>query len=389
MQLPVPDKPALEHSQRLCDRISEAIRVNNGFIDFATYMNMAMYEPGLGYYSSGSGKPGAEGDFITAPEISPLFTRCLARQVSEILRMVKNPCVLEAGPGSGEMCCDLLLSLERIDCLPDKYLLLEVSADLRERQKILIESRIPRLAKLVTWLDTLPDKKFNGIILANEVLDAMPVQRFTMHGGEPFSLGVGIGGKKFEWRTAEPEAGLKRHIYESLDGYLHNLPDSYTSEINIRIMPWLGSMADILARGIVLLIDYGYPRHEYYHPQRSDGTMLCHYRHHVHADPFFYPGLQDITASVDFTAVAEAAVTSGLQVAGYTTQAHFLIGCGLDEVIKEMELTGGPEQIDLSNQVRLLTMPGEMGERFKVIALAKDIDSQLTGFRFLDHRSRL
>ena len=389
MQLPMPDKAALEHSQRLCDRISEAIRVNNGFIDFATYMNMALYEPGLGYYSSGSGKPGAEGDFITAPEISPLFTRCLARQVAEILHMVKKPYILEAGPGSGQMCCDLLLSLEQIECLPDKYLLLEVSADLRERQKILIETRIPRLANLVTWLDTLPDKKFNGIILANEVLDAMPVHRFTMRGGELFSHGVGISDGKFEWRTAEPEDSLKRHVYERLDGYLHNLPDSYTSEINIRIMPWLGSIADILAQGIVLLIDYGYPRHEYYHPQRSDGTLLCHYRHHVHADPFFYPGLQDITASVDFTAVAEAAVTSGLQVAGYTTQAHFLIGCGLDEVIKSMELTSGPEKIDLRNQVRLLTMPGEMGERFKVIALAKDVDSQLTGFRFLDHRSRL
>ena len=389
MQLPVPDKPALEHSQRLCDRIRKAIRLNTGFIDFATYMNMAMYEPGLGYYSSGSRKLGAEGDFITAPEVSTLYTRCLARQVSEILQMLENPCILEPGPGSGEMCCNLLLYLEQIDCLPDRYLLLELSAELRERQEKLVNTRIPHLAKLVTWLETLPKRKFSGIILVNEVLDAMPVHRFTMHGGEPFAYGVGFTNGEFDWRIADPEDSLKQSVYERLDRDIHNLPDGYISEINTRIMPWLGSMADILEQGVMLLIDYGYPRQEYYHPQRTDGTLLCHYRHHVHSDPFFYPGLQDITASVDFTAVAEGAVAAGFQVAGYTTQAHFLIGCGLDEVMETMQLSGDTERIDLANQARLLTMPGEMGERFKVIALVKGIEFPLTGFRFLDHRSRL
>lgn len=389
MQLPAPEKYALEHSQRLCDRISEVIRLNNGYIDFATFMNMAMYEPGLGYYSSGSRKLGTEGDFITAPEISPLFSRCLARQVMEILNMVATPCILEPGPGSGEMCCNLLLALEQIDCLPDNYLLLELSADLRERQIKLVETRIPHLAKLVTWLDTLPVRRFSGIILANEVIDAMPVHRITLHGGEALAYGVGFSDGKFDWQISELDDSLKQLVYERLGRNIHNLPEGYTTEINTRVMPWLGSMADILEQGALLLIDYGYPRNEYYHPQRTDGTLLCHYRHHVHSDPFFYPGLQDITASVDFTAVAEAAVAAGLQVGGYTTQAHFLMGCGLGEVMQTIKLNSIAERIELGNQARLLTMPGEMGERFKAIALVKGIDSPLTGFRYLDHRSRL
>ena len=389
MQLPVPDKHALEHSQRLCDRIRETIQLNNGYIDFATFMNMAMYEPGLGYYSSGASKLGADGDFITAPEISPLFTRCLARQVTEILNMLEKPCILEVGPGSGEMCCNLLLDLEQNDCLPENYFLLELSGDLRERQVQLIKTRIPHLAKLVIWLDTLPDKQFSGIILANEVIDAMPVHRITLHDGELLAYGVGFSDGKFDWQISELDDSLKQLVYERLDRNIHNLPEGYTTEINNRIMPWLGSMADVIEQGVLLFIDYGYPRNEYYHPQRTDGTLLCHYRHYVHNDPFFYPGLQDITASVDFTAVAEAAVATGLQVNGYTTQAHFLMGCGLGEVMQAIKLNSIAERIEMANQARLLTMPGEMGERFKVIALVKGIDSPLTGFQYLDHRSRL
>ena len=350
---------------------------------------MAMYEPGLGYYSSGSRKLGAEGDFVTAPEISPLFTRCLARQVTEILNLFETPCILEAGPGSGEMCCNLLLALEQIDCLPENYLLLELSAELRERQVALIESRIPHLAQLVTWLEMLPDTKFSGIILANEVVDAMPVHRITLHDGKPLAYGVGFSDGKFTWRTSEPDNGLKQLVSSRLDQNIQNLPEDYTTEINAMVIPWLGSMADILEQGVLLLIDYGYPRNEYYHPQRTDGTLLCHYRHHVHGDPFFYPGLQDITASVDFTAVAEAAVDAGLQVGGYTTQAHFLMGCGLGEVMQTFKPDSIAERIGLANQARLLTMPGEMGERFKVIALTKGIDLPLTGFQYHDHRSRL
>ena len=389
MQLPAPDKHALEHSQRLCNRIREEIRLNNGYIDFSTFMNMAMYEPGLGYYSSGTRKLGVGGDFITAPEISTLFSRCLARQVMEILNTLEKPCVLEFGPGSGKMCCDLLLALEQNDCLPDKYLLLELSADLRERQTRLIETRIPHLAKLVTWLDTLPDRDFSGVILANEVLDAMPVHRFIMRAGVPFEYGVAFTDGKFDWHISEPVDSFKQLVYERLDQNIDYLPSGYTTEINDQILPWLKSIEDNLEQGVLLLIDYGYPRHEYYHPQRTDGTLLCHYRHLVHNDPFFYPGLQDITASVDFTAVAEAAVSTGLQVAGYTTQAHFLMGCGLAELMQSTGASSVAESVELSNQARLLTMPGEMGERFKVIALAKQLDMSMAGFRYLDLRSRL
>jgi SAM-dependent MidA family methyltransferase len=350
---------------------------------------MSMYEPGLGYYSSGTRKLGVDGDFITAPEISNLFSRCLARQVMEVLRVVKNPSILELGPGSGKMCCNLLLALEQQDCLPDNYFLLELSADLRERQTNLIETGIPHLAKLVTWRNTLPDKNFKGIILANEVIDAMPVHRLIMRNGELFEYGVGFVDGRFDWQIRELEYGLRQLVYEKLGKYIHDLPNGYITEINDQILPWLASMADILEHGVILLIDYGYPQYEYYHPQRTDGTMLCHYRHHVHNDPFFYPGLQDITASVDFTAIAEAAVSAGLQVSGYTTQAHFLLNCGLAEVLQATDVTGMAESVELSQQARLLTMPGEMGERFKVIALTKHLEIPLMGFRNFDHRARL
>jgi SAM-dependent MidA family methyltransferase len=389
IQLPIPDQYELEHSQRLCNRIKEAIYKNNGYIDFATFMQISMYEPGLGYYSSGTRKLGVDGDFITAPEISTLFIQCLARQLTEVLSVLEQPSIIEFGPGSGEMCCNLLSIFDQQGCLPDNYYLMEISADLRERQERLIESRIPHLAKRVTWLDTLPDRGFNGIILGNEVIDAMPVHRLIMQDGMPFEYCVGLKDEKFHWQVAELENGISKNVHEKLGRYIQHIPDGYITEFNNQILPWLVTMAEILECGIMIFIDYGYPRQEYYHPQRIDGTLLCHYRHHVHGDPFLYPGLQDITASVDFTAIAEAAVDSGMQVRGYTTQAHFLMDCGLCEFMQINDLNCAAKRVELSNQARLLTMPGEMGELFKVIALTKKIEIPLIGFKNFDHRSRL
>jgi SAM-dependent MidA family methyltransferase len=387
--LPVPGDSALAHSQRLCHRIRETIHLNHGAISFARFMEMALYEPGLGYYSGGAMKFGNAGDFATAPEISPLFARCLARQCRQVINELPRASILEPGPGSGRMACDLLHELEQLNALPERYLMLELSADLKQRQQQLVQERIPHLAGRVTWLDQLPAQGVSGIILGNEVLDAMPVHRLVKQDGEFRELCVSSTGDGFGWETAEPGRRLQEHVNTVLGDNLRNLPDDYVTEINLQVCPWINSLSDALVRGVMLFIDYGYPRHEYYHPQRTCGTLLCHYRHHVHDDPFLYPGLQDITASVDFTAVAEAADRSGLGVLGFTTQAHFLVENGLGEVLKQYSLTREADRAESGRQARILTMPGEMGERFKVIALTKDFRIPLAGFRTFDQRSRL
>ena len=387
--LPVPDRNALEHSEDLCRRIWEVIKDHGGTISFARYMEMALYEPGLGYYSSGTGKFGAAGDFVTAPDLSPLFAQCLARQCQQTLSLVQNPVILECGPGSGSLACELLAALEQEQCLPERYCLLEVSADLRARQQQMMQCKIPHLLSSVTWLDSLPAREFSGIILANEVLDAMPVNRYLFTEGEPRELGVGLDGGKFIWTVMPPAREKLSGLMSLVQDAMPSWPATYLTEINHNVAPWIASVTERLRHGMVLLIDYGYPRREYFHPQRSDGTLVCHYRHRVHHDPFLYPGLQDITASVDFTAVAEAALAAGLEVKGYTTQAHFLLGCGLAEILEEKQLTGVIERAESGRQARILLLPGEMGERFKVMALTRNITENLAGFRLADHRARL
>lgn len=387
--LPEPDSAASEHSERLCHRIREEISGNNGYICFSRYMQMVLYEPGLGYYSAGACKFGRAGDFITAPEISSLFTECLAQQCRQLLAFIKKPVILEAGAGSGTMLCDLLKVLEEKNTLPDKYLVLETSADLRDRQQSLVRAKIPHLEKIITWLDELPAQPLDGIIIGNEVLDALPVHRVKLVNGNFLELCVCLNGKNFDWTEKSLSNELQEYINVNLIKYISGLPEGYKTEVNIQIKPWLMSLADILNKGVMLFIDYGYPQHEYYHPQRTEGTLLCHYRHHAHDDPFLYPGLQDITASVDFTNLAKSAVTAGLGVGGYTTQAHFLLNCGLEEILQKYYLTMKKEHDELARQSRLLTMPGEMGERFKVIALTKDFEAPMTGFTNFDQRQRL
>ncbi len=387
--LPVPDSVALEHCQRVCARINQEISESQEIISFARFMELALYEPGLGYYVAGARKFGEEGDFITAPELSSLYSRCVARQCQQILDELNNGSILELGPGTGVMACDIMQELEHLDCLPEKYLMLEISAELKDRQQKLIKEKIPHLEGRIRWLDSLPENEFVGLILANEVLDAMPVHRISVKQDSVDELCVGIDHDQFIWVQRPANDGLLDQTEIILKSLKSDLPEVYISEINCRIQAWLNSLVDILDRGAILFMDYGYPRHEYYHPQRTEGTLLCHYRHRVHANPFFFPGLQDITASVDFTTVAEAASNAGLDVGGYTTQAHFLLGCGLDAFIGENKSTDNKKSVELSRQARILTMPGEMGERFKVMALTKDLDIPLMGFQFIDHRSRL
>jgi SAM-dependent MidA family methyltransferase len=388
-ELPPADKHALAHSQALEQLIRAEIAANDGQISFARFMNMALYEPGFGYYSAGASKIGGSGDFITAPEISPLFSICLARQCSEVLLQLEQKIIFELGAGTGVMASDILMELQRLDCLPEIYYILETSADLRQRQRQLLEARLPELISRVIWLDTLPEEPFKGVILANEVLDAMPVQRFCISGNKIEELQVGWQDDGFVWQACPAgdvlEQKVKAIIRQSVSGF----SDAYCSELNLDLDAWISSLSECLEQGMVLFIDYGYSRHEYYHEQRTQGTLICHYRHRAHANPFVYVGIQDITASVDFTAVAEAAVDNNLNVSGFTSQAYFLLACGLESILQEQKELSTTQQLELSRQIKMLTLPGEMGERFKVIALTRKLNTGLTGFSLVDHRSRL
>ena len=373
--LPVPAPEALEHSRRLAARIRQEIRAADGVLPFARYMELVLYAPGLGYYSAGARKFGAAGDFVTAPELSPLFSRCLARQCAEVLTALKQGFILELGAGSGVMAVDLLAELQHLGLLPREYLILEVSADLKERQRTLLAERVPELLPRVRWLDALPES-FEGVILGNEVLDALPVERFRKAAAGYAQYCVAEQGENFVWEEALASEGLSAVLARLEQTLLAPLADGYTSEICAGLPPLFATLAATLARGAVLFVDYGYERAAYYHADRSMGTLMCHYRQRAHADPFLYPGLQDITANVDFTAVAEAATAAGLELAGYTTQAHFLLGLGI------VELAGG--EMKAAQQVKLLTLPEEMGERFKAIGFTKGLEMELKGFGLRD-----
>jgi SAM-dependent MidA family methyltransferase len=372
-ELPVPDDSALAHSARVADLVRARLAASDGWISFAEYMDLVLYAPGLGYYSAGAQKFGPAGDFVTAPGLGSVFARCLARVVDDALDQLGGGVVLEVGGGTGALAADLLEALQARP--PRQYLLLELSADLRERQRARLAAQVPDLLDRVQWLDRLPADPLTGVVIANEVLDALPVERFTMQGGKPRQLGVCLRGGEFSWSSVAAPAALEaavRAIELDIGG---GLPDGYSSELSLGQPAWLKVIADALGRGIALFTDYGYSRREYYHPQRAEGTLSCHYRHHRHADPFFLPGLQDITAWVDFSAAASAARAAGLSVAAYTTQAHFLLAAGiLHEMETDVVQVSGqsPGQMQAkAAELRLLLMPGEMGERFKLLALTR------------------
>ena len=373
--LPRPDADALAHSARLAERIRAAIREAGGAIPFSRYMELALYAPGLGYYSAGARKFGAAGDFVTAPELSSLFSRCLARQCAEVLEETSGGSLLELGAGSGVMAADVLLDLQALGRLPEEYLILEVSAELRERQRQALTTKATALASRVRWLDALPDG-FTGVILGNEVLDALPVERFLKRPGGFDEYCVRAEGEGFAWDTRPAGAQLAEVLRAFETTLPQPLAPGYVSEICLGVMPLVSSLADSLQRGALLLLDYGYPRNAYYHPERAMGTLMCHYRQRAHADPFLYPGLQDITAHVDFTAVAEAGTSAGLELAGYTTQAHLLMALGV------AGLAG--TDIRATQQVKLLTLPEEMGERFKAIGFSRGLSRAPSGFALRD-----
>jgi SAM-dependent MidA family methyltransferase len=365
------------HSRAASEFIRGRITAAGGWISFADFMEMALYAPGLGYYSAGAVKLGASGDFVTAPEISDLFSRCVARQCADVLAVTGGH-ILELGAGTGRMAACVLQSLAEIGVLPDQYAILEVSADLADRQRARIGQLPKELRDRVVWLDRLPATPLHGVVLANEVLDALPVQRFVVRSGRARELGVVLAGDGFAWQESSAELP---------DVPAMELPDGYVSEVCSRVDPWIAGVGQCLTQGILLLFDYGLPRAHYYHPQRADGTLRCYFKQRAHDNPFINVGVQDITAWVDFTRVADAALASGLDVTGFVTQAAFLLGNGIEAMM--MEVDDVTTRARLAGEARRLLMPGEMGESFKVIALCRDLDVTLRGFAYQDLRRSL
>jgi SAM-dependent MidA family methyltransferase len=380
--LPLPSDEAQAHSDKLRDFIHQDIAAQGGWISFARYMELALYAPGLGYYTAGAHKFGEPGDFITAPELSPLFGRTMARQVAEIIAH-SAPHILELGAGSGKLAADMLAELEQLGSLPDSYAILEVSADLRLRQQALMRERLPHLLGRVHWLDALPEK-FSGAIIANEVLDALPVDLVHWRDCAITERGVAMNEHGFIWQERAISDAVLLQAAQQI-----KVPDDYVSEICLAARGLINSLAQRLEQGALLFIDYGFGAREFYHPQRSSGTLMCHYRHRAHEDPFFLPGLQDITAHVNFTDIAECGIDAGLELMGYTNQAFFLINCGITALLQDTSPENLRDYLPLSAQLQKLTSPAEMGELFKVIALGKGIEEPLFGFALGDKLRQL
>ncbi len=385
----------LRHTERVHGLIAEAIEAAGGWISFERYMDLALYAPGLGYYSAGAHKLGSGGDFITAPEVSRLFGRCVARQCAEVLAEFSSGSILEVGAGSGRLAVDVLQRLETLGQVPARYLILEISADLRERQRDLLRATLPHLLDRVRWLDA-PPKPFDGVILANEVLDALPVARFRWRDSGVEELGVACQDHGFVEASRPADAAMTRICNGLLDtagrtgqarysaGAGDEVGNGYVSEYCPRLGPWAAGVAGSLKRGAVLWFDYGLPRAQYYLAERREGTLICHFRQRAHADPFLHPGLQDITAWVDFTALAEAGDAAQCQLAGFTTQAFFLAGLRIDEEMHALAGEDANRFVRLANQARQLMLPGEMGERFKAMAWLRGFDKPLSGFALQD-----
>ena len=368
--MPAPGTDALAHSHACAAMLRAEIVRAGGWISFARFMELALYAPGLGYYAAGARKFGADGDFVTAPEISSLFGQTLAVSIAAVLKQTGGN-VLELGPGSGKLAKDILLALDEIGTLPARYQLLEVSADLRERQRQALSTLPEELSRCAAWLDALPEN-FNGIIIANEVLDVIPVHLVTWRSGHAFERGVTLVKDAFCWQDVPLANDLANAADEIKRTHLNeNPPEGYTSEIAPAVGGLVASLAKSLGHGAALFIDYGFRAAEFYHPSRATGTLMCHYRHFAHADPFMYPGLQDITAHVDFTSVADAGVAAGMQLAGYTTQANFLLASGLTDLLAKADPRDAINYLPLTNQLQRLVSPAEMGEFFKVIGFTK------------------
>ena len=375
--LPIPNADAQAHSQQLALLIQDRISQYGGWLSFADFMQMVLYTPSLGYYSGGAKKFGVGGDFVTAPEISPLFAQAVANQVAQVLVETQGD-VLELGAGSGKLAVDLLLSLQALNQLPSHYYILEVSAYLRQVQLETMQKSLPEaLFERVVWLDTLP-VDFVGVMLGNEVLDAVPVhlvyKPIPADSQLLYERGVSFNGS-FYWQDQPLASG---EIFDLANA--HELPDDYLTEISPAAIGLVSSLGSSLKHGAIMMVDYGFSAREYYHPQRNLGTLMCHYQHYAHIDPLVYVGLQDITAHVDFTSVADAGEHNGLELMGFCSQAQFLMNCGILEIMSQVSPHDMARYAPLAAAAQKLLSPAEMGDLFKVIALGKGLNQALIGF---------
>jgi len=378
--LPPPQPEAAQHSAQLAEHIATTIANESDWIPFSRYMELALYAPGMGYYTAGSRKFGHEGDFITAPEISPMFARCFALQAVQVLDTVGGD-ILELGPGSGVFAADLYAELKSLGKAPGHYRLLEVSPDLRERQKRLIAERFPEDLDRFEWIDALPEK-IRGLVIGNEVLDVVPFDIVHRQRGDVLERGVIVTEAGFAWDdVALPAGELKRRA----EAVIPPGDYAYTTEVSLAAEALVRTISASLEAGLAIFIDYGFSEREFYHPQRSGGTLRCHYRHRFHGDPFFMPGLQDITAHVDFTALSRAAEQGGSEVYGYTTQAYYLISCGLAVLVSSGDPTATLSKLKATSAVHRLISPSEMGELFKVLGFGKGFDMPILGFQSARH----
>ena len=375
--LPMPEAAARDHSQQLARHIHEEIAASGGAIPFSRFMELALYAPGLGYYSAGATKFGEAGDFVTAPELGPVFAACVADAVAPVLQQLgPSALMLELGGGTGAFAQTALMRLMELDALPARYLILEPSAQLRERQRARLFERLhPMLFELVEWVDGPVPHDWNGVLFANEVIDALPTPRFSIRSREVMEQYVATDGERFttQWRPADSMLLQAVRFIERRLG--RELPDGYASEVLPQLPYWIQAVSGGMKRGAMLFVDYGYARAEYYADDRPGGTLRAFYRHHVHDDALAWPGLQDVTASVDFTALAEAGLSAGFDLAGYCSQASFLLGNGLAGVLSRIEQIGNDEErLRRGNEVKRLTLPSEMGERFQAMGFEKDVE---------------
>ena len=381
-----PDAFASRHSAAVARHLRGQIEDAGGVLPFDQYMDMALYAPGLGYYATGTRKFGQGGDFVTAPEIGPLFGRSLAREVGLVLETIDDACLLEFGAGSGALAQSLIEALSADGRLPSRYCILEISPDLRERQRQRLEPLAEHHGLKIEWLEQLPDEPLQGVILANEVVDAFAVTRFCVIQGRPWRAGISIDGDGFAWEwidDLDPDSGAAKIVqqYELVEGYI--------SEVCPRAQAWIHALGVSLQRGLALVIDYGFPAREYYLPERSQGTLRCHYQHRAHNDPLIFPGIQDVTCHVNFSAVAEAGRTAGFDVLGYTSQESYLLALGLLDLATPQPDDDEKLMLARAAEVKQLILPSQMGEAFKVMAFGKNIEQALAGFKLRDRSSSL
>jgi len=381
-----PDAFASRHSIAVARHLRGQIEDAGGVLPFDQYMDMALYAPGLGYYATGTRKFGQGGDFVTAPEIGPLFGRCLAHEVGLVLSVIDDACLLEFGAGSGALAQSLIEALSADDRLPSRYCILEISPDLRERQRQRLEPLAEHHGLKIEWLEQLPDEPLQGVILANEVVDAFAVTRFCVIEGRPWRAGISIDGDGFAWEwidDLDPDSGAAKVVqqYELVEGYI--------SEVCPRAQAWIHALGVSLQRGLALVIDYGFPAREYYLPERSQGTLRCHYQHRAHNDPLILPGIQDVTCHVNFSALAEAGRTAGFDVLGYTSQESYLLALGLLDLATPQPDDDEKLMLARAAEVKQLILPSQMGEAFKVMAFGRNIEQALAGFKLRDRSSSL